>query len=240
MVKMLNKIVVLMLGVLLAFVGIGIGTASDDFKFSEVIMRPSTVSGVDYFNYQDTATVSGWNQWSHQSVSTLGGFNSMSIFETLEVPQGAAPLSESFETVTLSSMKGGEPADPWMFAQIDSWITVGAVNIGDPENPVSRYDKFTYNLGGMFDAESGFRSIDTLITSTQDDYIHVLVGDNAGFDYPVLSSYAEVTIPGMPGQSQKFREFNFMDTRGWDLATFDWQNSMTMEFKVYPIVFNQP
>jgi hypothetical protein len=153
-------------------------------------------------------------------------------------------------------MKGGNPADPYMGSEIDTWTTVGAASIPstiptDPTtiDPSKRYDSVLYNIHGFFNAGSvtdsngitttNLRGIDTLIKSAQDDDIHVRVWDNAGYDYPVASSWADVNIPGHNGESQKFRQFNFADSRTWDLKSYNWINDMNIQYQEFPISFNE-
>jgi hypothetical protein len=222
---------------LLAIMLTGIASASSGITYTEHIVRPSTTPGVNVYEYNGGGSFEGFNVFQHQTEADLASFDAMSIVGFQPCVSGAAPLSITDETMTLNSIKGNDFADPYFLSHIDTWATVGTVNLNAPLDPLSRYDAMTYNMGAFFDAD-GTRGINTLLQSTQDDNIHVLTGNNAGYDYPVLSSFVDVTIPGMPGESQKFRKFNFADTSEWSLIDYDYNLHTTIDYEVFSIPFN--
>lgn len=229
-----------------AIAGIGSAITPGDFQFSEQINRPGN------FNFADTANMEGWNTWSHESIASAGAFESNSIFKTLDVPCGSAPEEKSFEEVTLNFFKNGQTVDPLIGERIDSDITVGAFNNVKPDfttagditgDPNARYDIMKYNIGGTAGAD-GSRFVNSQILSSQDDYIHARGFDSAGNLNPVVTSFTDVVIPGMPGtdESQAYRQFNWQDSRGWKPVVGDangaWDISNLIDYKLYEIPFN--
>ena len=214
--------------------------ASGDFVFTEKISRPGN------FEFTDSAAMSGWNEWSHQSSASAGDFTSTSMFNTLDVPNGAAPEEKSFELMTLYFTKDGQSVDPLIGEQIDTDITVGAFNNIKPEftatgditgDPNARYDILKYNMAG-FGTLDGARGVSSQLLSSQDDYIHVRGFDSAGNWNPVETSFTDVVIPD---DSQAYRQFNWQDERSWtpDGTTNGvWDISTLIKFQVYPISFN--
>jgi hypothetical protein len=226
----------ILMAIALVIAGIGMASASG-ITYSEHLVRPSTTPGVNVYEYNGGGSFEGFNVFQHQTEATLATFDAMSIVGLQPCVNGAAPLSTTDETMTLNSIKGNDFADPYFLSHIDSWITVGTVNINAPLDPLSRYDTMNYNMEAFFDA-TGTRGINTMLMSTQDDNIHVLTGNNAGFEYPVLSNYVDVTIPGMPGESQKFRKFNFADNSAWSLTNYDYSLKTTIDYEEFSIPFN--
>ena len=230
----------------------GIGTCAipaitpGDIQFSEQINRPGD------FAFSDTASMSGWNEWSHQSMATEGTFESNSIFKTLDVPNCAAPEEKSFEKVTITFFKNGQTVDQLIGEQIDTDISVGAFqNANKPDFTASgdltadtndRYDIMKYNIGGSAGID-GSRFVTSQILSSQDDYIHAVGFDSAGNAWPIMTSFTDVVIPGIPGtdESQAYRQFNWQDTRGWTpdgTANGIWDITNLVDYKLHDIQFN--
>ena len=248
-------------GVLIALIGMGMAT-SGDIIFSEHIMRPGAGTTTPVYVYDDSATLTGWGEFSHIGMETLGTMNEQSIFTTMPVPQGYAPLETASETVTLGSSKEGTMADPWFYSHIDSDITVGAAGFagvnglgtdmfgaGNQYDQVGadRYDTLMYNIVAFYgDSEATLgaqlgdhpdRGIFTLVDSHQDDYLNIVTGSNAGYDTPQLSSYVQVIQPGTPGtsESQLYRQLNFMSLNSWQ---GDYYNTLTFDSQVVNTPWN--
>ena len=218
--------------IILAAVGMA-SAMSGDIQFSEQINRPGN------YAYSDSATMTGWNSWSHSMSATAGTFDSISQFKTLDVPCNAAPEEKSHEAITLNFVKNGQSVDPLVGETIDSDITVGAVGTSTvptfsatgaiPQAAIDeRYDIMHYTMGGSagtYDntgtlipgGNDGSRQVFSQIMSSQDDFIQATGYDSAGNLNPVMTSYTQATIPGTPGtdESQAYRQFNWIDARGW-------------------------
>jgi hypothetical protein len=240
---------------IMAFMAIGIVSATD-MVFSESITRPNN------FQLTDNAQMSGWNSWSHMSSATAGTADMSSMFGTLPVPCGGAPLETSHETVQMTFIKNGQTLDPLIGETIDSDITVGAVGTSavptfDAQGNIpqaaidERYDIAKYTIGGSAGTpvinngaltgitNDGSRQVFSQIMSSQDDYFHAMGYDSAGNANPMITSYTDVTIPT---ESQAYRQFNWQDSRGWKPVAGDlngeWKISNMINYQMYPIAFN--
>jgi hypothetical protein len=235
-----------LMGMMLVMSIMMVASASSDITFSEQINRPSN------FMFTDNVQMSGHNSWSHMTQADAGSMDVSSMFKTLDCVNGAAPEEKSSETMMMTFFKNGEKIDPLIGETIDSDITVGAYNNVVPtfdthgmltSDPNDRYDVMKYTMTGLAGLD-GSRDVSSQLMSSQDDWIHVKGFDSAGNLNPVVTSWTEVTIPGMPGtdESQAYRMFNWQDNRGWKPVVGDlegqWDISNVIQYQMYPISFN--
>jgi hypothetical protein len=239
---------------------LGMASASD-MTFTEQINRPGN------FDMTDNAQISGWNSWSHMSSATAGTADMSSMFGTLAVPCGAAPLETSHETVQMTFTKNGQTVDPLIGETIDSAITVGAVGTSivptfDASGNIAqgaideRYDIMKYTMGGsagtpIIDSTThtltgitndGSRQVFSQIMSSQDDYIHAMGFDSAGNANPVLTSYTDVALAPLTSAASPYVQLNWQDSRGWAPVVGDlngaWKITNMVNYQMYNIPFN--
>lgn len=241
---------VFLVGVIIAMItitGIAGAVMTGDIVFHEHIDRPNN------FVYDDREQTTGWIDFSHQSEAFAGGFTSMSVLKTVDVPNGFAPEEKSISDVSLSFFKNSQSIDPLVVEHLDTDITVGAANTavvptftdkGDiTSDPNERYDIMHANIGGFADANGG-RGVSLQMLSSQDDWIHTYSGDSAGNEFPIITSYTDIVIPGMPGtsESQAYRKFNLLDERSWNPVVGnlngEWNINTLIDYSMYNIPFN--
>jgi len=232
---------------------------ASDMVFSEQIVRPGN------FALTDNAQMTGLNSWSHMSSASAGTADISSMFQTLNVPNCAAPRETSHETVQMTFVKNGQTVDPLIGETIDSDITVGAVGTSviptfDTTGNIAqaaideRYDIMHYTMGGSAGTPTitngaltgitndGSRQVFSQIMSSQDDYIHAMGFDSAGNANPVLTSYTDVALAPLTSAASPYVQLNWQDSRGWAPVVGDlngaWKITNMVNYQMYNIPFN--